>query len=626
MTVISYSVFQYHMNYKVIEKLSAKQIEQVNSILSTNLQTMMQFPLATNDVDAISRIATDLLRHEMIWAIEVQDENHKILDRKERMDTEQGITLKRQTIEIHDYRAPLNIDVTSENDLPSDQLLGFVYLYLTNDYQLEELNEQLLSQTLIHLIVLVLLIILLTSLIGNFTRHVRNANVELQKIIEGDYNVKITRSRVMDFNVLASKIEDVANALSVQMSTLKDSQVEAEKKQLEAEESNSAKVKFMQIISHEMRSPVHVIVNLFSSVARDITKGDTKNAENLLAICEASASELLAVIDELLDVQAFENGAVKINKAEYSISDTISEICGRYYNRAKAKKLNYDFEDAHNFVDYTAIFDKGKLDRILSNLIENAVKYTQKGFISIAWSVEQNNTLVVKVIDSGIGISVENQTKVFEQFYQVNAPTVRREDGRGIGLSIVKQLLTLLGGDIVIESVPKRGTTFTIRLPIDITNTVQQTLGDIDSYLDKDCKVLVIDNEENCCIVMMEQLKEYDIIPEYATDPSTGLNMALRKHYDVILVDYFMPDLDGAALTKVIRENDINANTVIICVTAGDEHHTHTSLMDTGVFDYVIHKPFGAEELAEYIDKALYARQVSKSVVYAQFTGSKKRD
>jgi signal transduction histidine kinase/ActR/RegA family two-component response regulator len=616
-TIGIYSFAQYYLNYKYIQELNRQQIEQINSIVSTDLKTMMQFPLATNDLESISRLMSDLLKHEMIWAIEVRDAQGKIIERAERTVDDQKITLTRQSIEIFDDRAPLVIDETVSQPTTFHILLGHVYIYFTNDSQVQSLNSNLQEKTLIFALIILAFSMLLASFIINFSWHVKSAITEMQKIIEGDYRIKIRRSRVMEFNTLGAKLEEVAQAFSEQVASLTESKSEARKKQLEAEESNAAKIRFMQVISHEIRSPVHVIVNLFATITDDIIKNKPESIQQRLGLCKDSASELLTVIDEFLDVQAFGSGQVKIKHTEQSVNHTITDICSRYRQKFSLKKVNFEYEDDQPVNDYNAVFDKGKLDRILSNLIENALKYTRMGVVSISWRVDiaEDTRLVIHVIDTGIGISTADQLHIFDPFYQVNSPMIKQQSGRGIGLSIVKELTQLLNGSITVTSISQRGSTFTLSLPIEITNPLHATPAE-ESYLDKECSVLVIDDKEANCIVMMDMLQTYDIIPEYVTDPNTGLNKALRKRYDVILVDYHMPDLDGATLTKSIRDSSANADTVILCITADATVATQETLIDTNNFDGIIVKPIDAQTLAERIEHAMYAKHVLGKVVY----------
>jgi signal transduction histidine kinase/ActR/RegA family two-component response regulator len=618
-TIGIYSFSQYYLNYKYIQELNREQIEQINSIVSTDLKTMMQFPLVTNDLETITRLTTDLLQHEMIWAIEVRDAQDRIIERAERSVDNQKIILNRQRIAIFDDRIPLVLDETGIPQTTAPILLGQVYIYFTNDSQVQSLNSDLQEKTLIFALITLVFSILLASFMINFSWHVKSAIAEMQKIIEGDYRIKIRRSRVIEFNTLGAKLEEVAHAFSEQVARLTKSKSEARKKQLEAEESNAAKIRFMQVISHEIRSPVHVIVNLFATITDDIIKNKPESIQQRLGLCRDSASELLTVIDEFLDVQAFGSGQVKIKHTEQSVNHTITDICSRYRQKFSLKKVNFEYEDDQPVNDYNAVFDKGKLDRILSNLIENALKYTRIGVVSLSWRVEiaEDTRLVIHVMDTGIGISTSDQLHIFDPFYQVNSPMIKQHSGRGIGLSIVKELAQLLNGTISVTSISQRGSTFTLSLPIEITKPLHATPAE-ESYLDKECSVLVIDDKEANCIVMMNMLKTYDIIPEYVTDPNTGLNKALRKRYDVILVDYHMPDLDGATLTKSIRGSSANADTVILCITADATVATQDTLIDTNNFDGIIVKPIDAQMLAERIEHALYAKHVSGKVLYGK--------
>lgn len=621
-TLVVYMASQYLLNYRYIQQLNNDQVGRLNTLISSNLQTMIRFPLATNDIPAIVSITDDLMKNDIIWAIEVRDDENRILERRERPHSNEPITLERKIISILDERPPLQIDETLSATGDSPVLIGKVFIYFSNDAQVSALNSELQINSLIFTVITLLLTFLVASMFVNISRAVNQTNTEMQKIIDGNFDIRIPRTRVREFNTLASKLEEVATTINHQVDELKISQVRARKKQEEAEESNASQIKFMQIISHEIRSPVHVLVNTMKTIANDVEKQRAPKLKKLFSLMKCSADELQSAIDEMLDVQAFETGQVRLKYSEQTINSTVLDVCARFKQRMTIKHLNYEYQDQVPVCNYKASFDKGKVERVLVNLLENAYKYTHKGVISVTWNVESKDGghhLVLQVMDSGIGISAEDQDKIFNRFFQVKAPSVRQQNGRGIGLSIVKELVTLMKGVINVDSTLRRGSTFTVSIPITISEQVLQEWGGSDSFLDSECEVLVIDDKEANCLVMMEMLKESGITPDYATDPNTGLNKALRKHYDVILVDYHMPDLDGAALTKTIRESEVNALSVIMCVTADITIDAQKAIQENNHFNGTIIKPFNAEELCERIEHALYSKQQGGKVVYGFF-------
>jgi len=621
-TLVVYSVSQYVLNYRYIQQLNDNQIEQLNTLVSSNLQTMMRFPMATNDHAAIVSITDDLMQNKIIWAIEVRDQNDRIIERRERADLVKSVNLEKKQISIIDNRAPLQIDDTTTNSSDMTVILGTVYLYFTNDAQVTAQNSQLQKNSMIFAFITLGLTLLVATMFSNVSRSVVKANTEMQKIIEGDFNIKLPRTRVKEFNILASKMEEVADTINQQLKALKSSQSIAKKKQEEAEAGSASQIKFMQIISHEIRSPVHVLVNTLKVVSEHANKLHDPKLEKMFGMMKDSADELQSAIDEMLDVQAFEAGHVLLKNTEQPINATMLDVCSRFKQRALAKNLDYEYQDQIPLNDYLALFDKGKVERVLTNLLENAIKYTQKGVISVTWHVESEPSrekLLIRVMDSGIGISQSDKSKIFNRFFQAKAPSVRQQNGRGIGLSIVKELVALMSGSIDVESTLRRGSTFTVTIPISISKQILQVANDSEPLFDSDCDVLIIDDKEANCIVMRDMLKQSGISPDYATDPNTGLNKALRKHYDVILVDYHMPDLDGAALTKAIRESKVNAESVILCVTADATVVAQKSIQEQHHFNGIIIKPFDADVLSERIEHALYSNQQGGQVVYGQF-------
>lgn len=613
-TVVLYALTQYTLNYRYIQQLNEEQIAQVNDLVSANLRTMLQFPLATNHQSDIVRIVDEVFVHDMIWGIEVRAKDNQIIVRRERESDTDAVTLNKREIVIVDAHTPLYLDPLTPSTAPEQNLLGFVSLYFTDDEQINRLNTELLWQTGLFGLVVLVATWLAASLFSNFSRFVRQTNDEMQRLIDGEYAINIKRSNVQEFNTLAAKLEEVANALSHQVHSLKSSQEEAENKRLEAEQSQAIKDNFLQIVSHEIRSPVHVIVNLFDSITRDIQSHNISDIDTRLALVKESAHELLHVVDEFLDAEALANGQVNIKTSQIVLNETLTTICRKHQTKFQQKGINYVYEPVDGQDDVCALIDLGKLDRILSNLISNAYKYTQKGAVSVSWKITlaPTSTLAVYVKDSGIGMSEQEQTRIFERFYQVKSPKIRKHAGRGIGLALVQDLVSLLDGDIKVESTPKRGSTFTVVLPIQISQTVASGAPvSVDAPFNQECRVLIIDDNYANCVVMMEMLQQYEITPDYATDPNVGLDKAVRHTFDVILVDYHMPDLDGATLAKSIRDSEYSKNAVIMCITADATESAQTHLTNSDCFDAVLVKPIDAAQLAERIEQAMYAKSFS---------------
>ena len=446
---------QYVLNYRYIQQQNAAQIEEMNTLISSNMHTMMKFPLATNDIQGIKSITADLMTNEIIWAIEVRDVSNKIVERKERSELGEKFTLVRKKIKIVDERTPLQIDETSSSNKESTVLLGTVVLYFTNEAQFNALNSELQQNSLIFAGITLILTLIIATLFLNISRSVNKANSEMEKVIHGEYDIQIPRTRVREFNSLASKLEEMAKTIYEKVEELKQSKLIAQKRQVEAEDSNASQIKFMQIVSHEIRSPVHVLVNTLRTLSNEVEKLNEPKFNNMFGLMKGSADELQSAVDEMLDVHAFESGQVQLKLSEQTVNSTILDVCARFRQKMAIKNLEFVYQDFVPREDYQAEFDKGKVDRVLTNLLENACKYTQKGSVSVSWNVKERHSeevLVIEVTDSGIGISANDQLKIFDRFYQVKSTSVRQQSGRGIGLSIVKQLVELMSGEIELKS------------------------------------------------------------------------------------------------------------------------------------------------------------------------------
>jgi DNA-binding response OmpR family regulator/two-component sensor histidine kinase len=318
----------------------------------------------------------------------------------------------------------------------------------------------------------------------------------------------------------------------------------------------------------------------------------------------------LRLINQLLDLAKLESGTLKVEKSMNDLNSFISVIIGSFSSLAYQKNIIITSElPAKRFL---VRFDKGKVETIVINLINNAIKFTPgRGSVEVSASLESGSQLVLSVADTGIGISVEQQEKVFERFHQVSE--VHNEVGTGIGLSLVKELVVLMGGSISLKSEMGKGSVFTITLPIEqireltesefldrteITNHngVGPVGEDVPANdLDHLPYVLVVEDNNDLRQFIIDSLgKEFRFIE--ATDGKVGLEMAFEFIPDLILSDVMMPEMDGIAMTKKLKGDTRTSHIPLILLTAKTSDESKISALGTGADDYLT-KPFNKNEL-----------------------------
>ncbi|PKQ61703.1 hypothetical protein BZG02_14865 [Labilibaculum filiforme] len=370
---------------------------------------------------------------------------------------------------------------------------------------------------------------------------------------------------------------------------------DAEKK---AKESDSLKTAFLQNISHEIRTPMNGIVG-FAGLLKE--NGLTKEQKEMyLDIITKSSDQLLIVVNDVLDISLIDSGNVTINKTQFHLNDFMEQIYSAHGTMLRdgfSLELNNTLASANHIV----FTDQVKLIQVIDNLIDNAIKYTLKGAIEFGCEIKENQLLFF-VKDSGIGIAPEYQDKIFDRFHRAEIETTKTIGGAGLGLSICKGNLDLLGGDIWVESKLGIGSKFFFTIPCDfvVQEITEEQKEDIEWEVSPGY-VLVAEDEEYNFQYISRILTDAGINFVRATNGKEAVDICRNSlNIDLILMDIKMPVLNGYDAVKIIREfkNEIP----IIAQTAfaiGDEKQ---KALDVGCNDYIA-KPFKKDELLRKIKR-----------------------
>lgn len=378
-----------------------------------------------------------------------------------------------------------------------------------------------------------------------------------------------------------------------------------------AKEVDQVKSELFANISHEFRTPLTLIKGPVQTLLEQAT--DKANKDQLLTI-QRNANHLLKLVNQLLELARLESGTVIERKEEEDLSAFLTIVAGSFNSMAEQKHINYTIELPK--VDVRALFDKDKLETILINLINNAIKFTPaNGSIKVNAALTQQTPkdalLTITITDTGVGIPTEKQRKVFERFYQVSE--AHKETGTGIGLSLVKELVQILNGKIELQSTPGAGSIFTVVLPLTIagaaarpssvhTEQAHQENTSSAMFADEEVTevavkpmVLVVEDHTDLRQFIISSLgNEYRFIE--AENGKDGLEKARQELPDLIISDVMMPDMDGITMTGKIRKDLRTSHIPIILLTAKATEEAKLSGLSTGADDYLT-KPFDKNEL-----------------------------
>ena len=411
----------------------------------------------------------------------------------------------------------------------------------------------------------------------------------------------------------------------------------AEEKTKELEELNRSQNRFFSSMSHEIRTPINTVLGLNEIILRqeDASEEIKKDARNI----QGAGRLLLALINDILDVSKIEAGKMDIVPVDYNVSSLLSEIVNMIWLKAEEKGLKFEV-DIDPGVPEVLFGDEVRIKQILINLLNNAVKYTKEGSVSLHMECETGDgrdaLLKINVSDTGMGIKPDALPHLFDTFQRVDEEKNRYIEGTGLGLSIVKQLVELMEGEITVNSVYGQGSIFSVTLKQGISS--DNRIGDISisgigsmsgqekfqhSFHAPDARILIVDDNEMNLQVEEKLLDGTGMVVDLAMSGVEALKKTLQFRYDVIFMDHLMPEMDGIDCFENIRsqKGGLNQNTPVVVLTANAGGENIELYNNTGFDGYLV-KPVSGRQLEDMLMVHLPAEKVI-SIAGSEMTGSR---
>ncbi len=371
-----------------------------------------------------------------------------------------------------------------------------------------------------------------------------------------------------------------------------------------AEESAKAKERFLANMSHEIRTPMNAILGF-----ADLLKESDLNEQqrSYLSAIKHSSENLLVIINDILDFSKISAGKLSIEYVSVDIKSLISDLIFSFKVRAKVKNLNLDFQFDDN-INQQLLSDPVRLQQILTNLISNAIKFTDSGKVALSCRViedtNKSQTLRFEVSDTGIGIDKDKLGFIYETFTQEDESITRKFGGSGLGLAISKQLVELLKGEMHVESVKGTGTIFGVTLELDKYQPKpcqSRLIPGEESYPLEGLKILLVEDNEFNQLLVESMLSDKKLIITSVLNGKEALMKLENQQFDIVLMDIQMPVMDGIEATQKIR-NEMKLDVPIVALTANALKDDKEKYLNTGMDAYVS-KPFEQQELFRVISE-----------------------
>ena len=372
---------------------------------------------------------------------------------------------------------------------------------------------------------------------------------------------------------------------------------------VQADAANRAKSQFLANVSHEIRTPLNAIITLAKLLNERDTENLTDQQHEALTVIQGSSQQLLALINDILDITKIESGHMEVTFTRTALAPLVAAVQHLGQTLLQEKPIAIRVDQAPGLPE-TIVTDAPKLKMILTNVIANAVKFTDRGEIvlRVARSPEQ---WVFEVTDTGIGIASEDLDRIFEDFTQLDGSTTRRYGGTGLGLAITKRLTERLDGNVAVASTLGQGTTITIRFPAHSDSAVldvEEPAASVPGFgALKSRKVLIAEDDEFGRAALQLMLADRCHL-QLAVDGRDAVDQYGRQSPDIVFLDIMMPEMDGYQAFTAIRQHPSNRQVPIIALTAKAMADDRQKLLAFGFIDYLA-KPIDEDRLMDMISR-----------------------
>jgi len=623
--------------YNLYERTKDMQhaLQKQGRVLADQLAQISEYGLITGNVAYLQDTVEELLLDPEIHSIEILDNKQtKIIvatgrqfdgSGEQLLKFETPVVQKLEPADIFDIVQGITLsrpsDEVSHSPIVSQRIIGTVRVILT-----EKILRSQQQNIIVNGLLLAVVALLLSALVGqrisvSITKPIGHVLEGVKRIRKGNYKAPIGGVSDNEIGALALDID----ALAAELADLKRENethiVDLTKARDAADRANVSKSDFLALISHEIRSPLNSAFGVVQLL--DDTRLN-KLQKRYVELARDSFNHLIYLLDDIIDFSSLDYGEIKIEDSPINLRELIEQIRLNYNYVADKKGLRFDLKctgDAQ-LQNKSYYGDPTRVRQILTNILDNAFKYTQQGgvFITADWRQDRKNDLefTLAVRDTGTGIPQEKFDTIFEMFKQATKISNREHGGAGLGLYIVKRLAELMGGSIQIKSEEDLGSCFTLKLTL---NPVQSPLGTKKQESSKNKytfgRILILEDDWANQEVLKGLLNHIGIRVDIANNGKEGINLFLSNDYDLVFVDCYMPEMDGFEFAKTVRNLEIEhgrKRTPLIALTASALVSTEEKCLASGMDDYIA-KPYRKFDIYKRITAVYKTEKILNNII-----------
>lgn len=497
-------------------------------------------------------------------------------------------------IDLPEYTVSANV-----KDAEGDNVTVFISKKQVSDYNIHVISiknkQQLIGRKWSNLFVVMLIFSLVIFLVFFYAQHSNTKHLTTQTLldVEKKKREEILNKTQMLYDEIEKRkeTEDELKAISDKANELAAM----------AQNANRAKSQFLANMSHEIRTPMNAILGFTDLL---IDEEEDKSRIEKYKLIKDSATYLLNIINDILDLSKIEFGKIKVKIVTFSLDNTLNVINKIFIEMARNKGIEFILDKKNKLPEFINS-DKQKIFQILTNIINNGIKFTVDGFVKLSVSFDEStNKLTFSVKDTGVGISREDYNKIFEVFEQVENSHQLKTKGTGLGLAISKSFIEMLGGTIDVTSELGKGTLFTVSIPVTVFHNVDGSMKEDPQSITKmisSIDVLVAEDNLINQKLIAQILRKMNVKAIIVNNGQEAVDYLYEKPVDLILMDIQMPVLDGHGAIKAIRENKKFDNIPIIALTAQAMEGDKEAFLEEGFNDF-LPKPIDFKELRRKLD------------------------